>query len=93
MTKDIFEFELGKIYYVKWLDHWAANHWHDPNLSSPVSAVNCTTVGFCSFSDDEMLHLSATFSEEDPADLIHSQCTATMGILKNCITEAWEIKF
>lgn len=86
-------FELGKLYYVHWLDHWAAGGWHDPSTPSPISDINCTTIGFCTHNDDNVVHLSATLSGEEPEHLHDYQCTATMGILKNCISNAWEVEF
>ena len=85
-------FEVGRIYLVYWLDHWTYSGWHDPELPNETSDSRCTSVGICTYNGDDIVHLSTTVSTDNLERLPVAQCTSTMGILKNCIQEAWELQ-
>ena len=85
------DFQVGKTYLIHWMDHWASGGWTTTQDQDDNAMWNpCITVGICSFSSEKTVHISATASQAD-GEGITVYYTATMGILQNCITEAWEL--
>ena len=88
-----YEFEIGKTYMVQWIDHWSYNGWHNAGDPGSVSDLACTTMGICTAVGDTFVHLSGTVAAEGTTreHIEEQQCTNTMGVIIDCIVQAWEL--
>lgn len=85
----MYKFEIGKLYYVNWLDHMGHSGWINEGTIGVDENDLCTTVGFCSAVSEQVVQLSASKAFQDPSDVQHYN--SSMCIYHALITDAWEV--
>jgi len=55
-----------KIAYVKWLDTWTSNGWHDSGkFKKSDDGFKCESVGFIMFEDKKSIRLACSYSDQN----------------------------
>ena len=84
------KFEVGKLYYIEWEDHWSSSPWKDlTEINRQSDFIVCRSIGWCIKDTDKVVILAASQDELTHSDVIVSG--NTMGRLKSCIVNAYEI--